>query len=179
MLNRVRCVVLNATYEPLSVISAKRALKLYHKGKVSISEKLENQFIETSTKKYPIPTQVILKEYVKARSSLHAPAKLTKRNLCVRDKWTCQYCGRKKKELRSGEYLTRDHLIPQSRGGPNVWSNVVACCNTCNNRKANYTLKEAKKLFNMELRTKPTTPTVFDIWLSSADVKIPKFLKKK
>ena len=53
---------------------------------------------------------------------------LTNRNLFGRDKNICCYCG----DLTPSEKLTRDHIIPVSKGGLNVWSNVASACKACN-----------------------------------------------
>jgi hypothetical protein len=76
---------------------------------------------------------------------------LTNRALFERDSNTCQYCG----EVFSPRQLTRDHIIPRSRGGKNVWTNVVASCFVCNSvRKRNKTPKE----WGVELLSVPYAP---------------------
>jgi 5-methylcytosine-specific restriction endonuclease McrA len=173
MLESTRCVILNASYEPLSIVSAKRGLVLVIEGKAFISEAHPNGSVRTVTKKYPLPTQVVLKQYVRSRPAMRVPAQLTQKNLFTRDGFTCQYCGRHRKELRANEFLTRDHIVPARRGGKDVWTNVVAACNACNNKKADYTLEEARQYCGMELRSKPKKPTVFDIW-AKTELAIPK-----
>ena len=72
---------------------------------------------------------------------IHVPRRfrrqVTNTFLFARDRYRCQYCGRGQTELRHREALTRDHLIPLSRGGTNEWTNVVTACSPCNTRKAN------------------------------------------
>ena len=58
--------------------------------------------------------------------------------LFARDHYTCQYCGRPAAQLRPRESLTRDHVVPLSRGGLNSWTNVVTACSACNTKKANH-----------------------------------------
>src|SRR5256886_13048157 len=55
----------------------------------------------------------------------------------------CQFCGRSQQELRHRECLTRDHLVPLSRGGTNGWNNVLTACSSCNTRKGNLLPEEA------------------------------------
>jgi 5-methylcytosine-specific restriction endonuclease McrA len=62
-------------------------------------------------------------------------AVLTNEHLFLRDGHRCAYCGRRREELGPRERLTRDHLIPRSKGGLDVWLNVVAACSSCNHRK--------------------------------------------
>jgi len=173
MLDNTRCVILNASYEPLSIVSAKRGLILVIEGKAFITEQHPNGVVRSVTKKFPLPTQIVLKEYVKSRPAYRVPAQLTQKNLFIRDNYTCQYCGRQKRDLKDSEYLTRDHVVPTRRGGKDEWNNVVTACNACNNKKADYTLNEAKEYLGMKLNTKPRRPTVFEIW-SSREIKLPK-----
>ena len=74
----------------------------------------------------------------------------SRRNLFRRDRWTCQYCGKRPES----DGLTIDHVIPRSRGGVSRWDNCVLACAECNRRKANRTPAEA----HMRLRNKPKAP---------------------
>ena len=109
---------------------------------------------------FPVPLMIALKNYIKGRRVFRTKALLTQRNLFVRDAYTCQYCGRKRSELKSNEFMTRDHVIPMAKGGRDIWTNVVTSCNNCNNKKSDYLLED----LNMELLRLPTEPTVFEIW---------------
>jgi len=172
MLNNVRCVIINPSYEPLSVVSAKRGLIMVLEGKAVMTEQHPYGMVRSPTKKFPLPIQIKLKEYIKARPAMRVPAQLTRRNLLVRDNSTCQYCGRKKKQLKSSEFMTRDHIIPTTHGGKDVWTNVVTACNKCNNKKANYSLEEIGQYFDMKLNSIPKIPTVFEIW-ANCELKLP------
>ncbi|WP_461518785.1 HNH endonuclease [Porticoccus sp.] len=70
--------------------------------------------------------------------------------LFARDGYTCMYCARS----FSAHQLTRDHIVPTSRGGKDKWQNVVSACRRCNQHKANYLLEE----INMELVALPFCP---------------------
>lgn len=154
-----RCLVLNASYEPISLIPLKRALTLLYEGKADIVEEHPTRFIHTAKDVWPFPTQIVLRKYVVARMPFRAKAKLTQRNLFIRDNYTCQYCGRHKNTLKTNEFLTRDHIFPRERGGRDTWLNVITACSSCNNKKSNYVLEE----LDMELLKEPTVPTVFEI----------------
>jgi len=154
------CVVLNATYEPISVISAKRALVMYLEGKANIVEEHPTYVVHTISSIFPLPLIIALKRLIKARLVFRQPAILTQRNLFIRDKYMCQYCGIPKADLKPHEFLTRDHVIPTARGGSDKWENVVTACNTCNNKKGNRTYDEIK----MKLLTTPKVPTIFELW---------------
>jgi 5-methylcytosine-specific restriction endonuclease McrA len=157
VIDSVRCEVLNASYDPLSIVSARRALNLCLKGKASVVEEHPELAISSGNDIWPIPTQIRLNYMVKSRP--RGNAQLTQRNLFVRDKSTCQYCGRHRSKFKQGEFLTRDHVHPQSKGGQDTWKNVVAACITCNNKKADYLLSE----IDMKLLKEPFVPTVFEI----------------
>lgn len=169
MWESVRCVVLNASFEPLAIVPAKRGIILYFEGKASIIEEHPEIVIHSPKSTWPVPTQVVLKRFVKARTTFRVPAPLTKRNLYVRDKYTCQYCGRHRKDLKNSEFLTKDHIVPRNKGGRESWENLVAACSTCNNRKADDSLEKS----GMVLSRKPYTPTIFEIW-SKASAKYVK-----
>jgi 5-methylcytosine-specific restriction endonuclease McrA len=77
----------------------------------------------------------------------HQTRALSRKNILLRDRNTCQYCC---KVMSSGE-LTLDHVMPRSRGGLSTWENLVACCHECNRRKGNHLAHEA----NMKLLREP------------------------
>ena len=155
-----RCVVLNSTYEPLTLISSRRALVLFLEGKAAILQEYE-ETVRSPSVEFNLPAVIALKSYVHGRQVYTTPAILTQRNLFVRDKWTCQYCGRSRTRLRGHEVLTRDHVKPRSRGGKDEWTNVVTSCSTCNNKKGQFLLSE---MDDMSLNKVPKKPTVFEIF---------------
>lgn len=168
MIDSVRCEVLNASYEPLHITSGKRALVLYLKGKAEILQEHASYMVITDNDVFPVPTQIRLFRMVKSRPTTRLPALLSQRNLFIRDRYTCQYCGRYKSELKGSEFLTRDHVIPRSRGGEDKWTNVVTACSKCNNKKADFLLEE----IGMTLLKEPKTPTIFEIWSKSSSKRI-------
>jgi 5-methylcytosine-specific restriction endonuclease McrA len=159
-LDTTRCVVLNATYEPITIVSSKRALILFLEGKAMIVEEHPELVVRSPSQTFPVPTSIVLKHFVKGRMVFRTKALLTQRNLFIRDQYTCQYCGRNKQQLRSSEFLTRDHVIPRHMGGRDIWENVVTCCNSCNNKKAYHLLED----INMTLLKVPSSPTIFELW---------------
>jgi 5-methylcytosine-specific restriction endonuclease McrA len=162
-----RCVVLNASYEPLSIITAKRALILIFEGKAEVVEEHPYLVVRSVKTSHKVPIMVALKKFVKCRKIFQSKASLTQKNLFTRDNHTCQYCGRHKNKLRSFEFLTRDHVHPEYLGGKSTWENLVTACSTCNNKKANYLLEH----INMPLLKKPTTPTIFELWMKHSKKK--------
>ncbi len=54
----------------------------------------------------------------------HQTRALSRKNILMRDRYTCQYCQRALPYVE----LTLDHVIPRSRAGESTWENLVACC---------------------------------------------------
>jgi 5-methylcytosine-specific restriction endonuclease McrA len=128
-------LVLNASYEPVNVCAARRALVLVLKGVASAEETSSHQ-VNSSRNSVGLPSVIRLLEY---RRIPHQSRALSRKNILMRDRYTCQYCH---KVFPSGE-LTLDHVIPRSRAGETTWENLVACCHPCNNRKGSRTPEEA------------------------------------
>jgi len=103
---------------------------------VASAEELAPGLLSSRRVAFPLPSVIRLLEY---RRIPHQSRALSRKNIMMRDKYTCQYCH---KVFNSAE-LTLDHVIPRSRGGETSWENLVASCNPCNNRKGNRTPDEA------------------------------------
>lgn len=137
-------LVLNASYEPINICGARRALVLVLKG-VARTEEEQGAILHAARVRVPMPSVIRLLEY---RRIPHQTRALSRKNILLRDRNTCQYCG---VVMNSGE-LTLDHVQPRSRGGLSTWENLVACCHTCNRRKGNHLLNE---LTEMKLLREP------------------------
>jgi 5-methylcytosine-specific restriction endonuclease McrA len=140
-------LVLNATFEPLNVVSLRRAVVLLLKEKAEVIEaaraKIRSERLALET-----PLVIRLVYYVRVPHRLLMP--LARRTVLARDQYRCQYCG---SEPPKGQ-LTLDHVLPRSRGGEHTWENVVAACIPCNQRKGDRTLQEA----GMTLLSEPSRP---------------------
>jgi 5-methylcytosine-specific restriction endonuclease McrA len=139
-------LVLNASYEPINICAARRALVLVLKG-VASAEEESHAHIHSARQSLRVPSVIRLLEY---RRIPHQTRALSRKNILLRDRNTCQYCS---VVLPSSE-LTLDHVIPRSRGGSSTWENLVACCHGCNRRKGNRMLHE---LDDMKLLREPRT----------------------
>jgi 5-methylcytosine-specific restriction endonuclease McrA len=139
-------LVLNSSYEPLNVCSVRRACVLVFKGRAEVVEEYE-QPLHSASDTYARPHVIRLVRYVRIPRSIKR--KISRRVLFARDGWRCGYCGSR------SSTLTLDHIVPRSRGGESIWENVVASCASCNHRKGDRLLEEAK----MELRVSPRPPT--------------------
>ena len=138
-------LVLNRNYEPLNLVSAKRAIVLLMKGKAEMVKPANGLVIHAARETIPVPSVVRLMVYARRPP---ARVRLNRRSILIRDDYTCQYCGYR------GPGLTIDHVIPKDRGGKTDWDNLVACCTRCNSKKGNRTPEEA----GMTLRKKPRKP---------------------
>ncbi|MFP3870678.1 MAG: HNH endonuclease [Syntrophobacteria bacterium] len=141
-------LLLNATYEPLRVISWKRAITLLTRGKVEVLETYERE-VRSVTLAIRLPSVIRLLHLVRFRE--HS-VRFSRQNIYIRDKYQCQYCG---KTLNPCE-LTYDHVVPKSLGGKTAWENIVTCCLLCNKKKGGRTPEQAK----MCLVRRPKRPTV-------------------
>lgn len=158
-----KVIQLNSDYQILTVISLKKAVsKLISNKAVVILEDKDKPFLHPSLNIKP-PLIIALKKYVYVP---YVMFKITKKNILLRDRSTCQYCGVK---LGKRSYTTIDHVIPKSHKDfpGNTWENLVACCSKCNNRKGNKTPSEA----NMKLLKEPIRPTVEDLVISDRILK--------
>jgi 5-methylcytosine-specific restriction endonuclease McrA len=134
------CLALNASYEPLTILPVKRALRLVIDRKAEILEVDDTKVFRSEKRNIPCPIVIRLVRFV------HVPRKfrrqVTNTFLFARDAYRCQYCGRHRSQLRGREFLTRDHVVPMSLGGLNNWENVVTACSPCNNRKGSHLPEE-------------------------------------
>jgi 5-methylcytosine-specific restriction endonuclease McrA len=123
------CLALNASFEPLTIIPVRRALRLVidRKAEAHVPRRLRRQVTNTF--------------------------------LFARDGYSCQYCGRHRRDLGHRESLTRDHIVPLSRGGDNQWANVVTACSRCNLRKGNRLPAEC----GMKLHSNPSVPNAVEL----------------
>jgi len=128
-------LVLNASYEPINVCAARRAIILVLKG-VAMTEEVNGHFLHAARMAMRLPSVIRLLEY---RRIPHQTRALSRKNILLRDRSTCQYCS----EIMPAGELTLDHVIPRSRGGLSTWENLVACCHPCNRRKSNQLPHEA------------------------------------
>ncbi|MET7767269.1 HNH endonuclease [Nocardia sp. NPDC005366] len=128
-----RVLLLNATYEPLTALSARRAVVLLICDKAdAVHHNDEGPVVHSAEAAVPVPSVIRLRNYVHVPYRARVP--MTRAALMHRDRYRCGYCG--------GKAETIDHVIPRSRGGEHSWENCVASCAPCNHRKADKLLSE-------------------------------------
>ena len=119
-----RTLILNATYQPLSIASAKRSISLLLSNKINVI-KNSNFEIRSESSTITIPKVAALNYYVKAPYARRVA--LNRENIFIRDKYICQYCGNQAESI--------DHIIPKQKGGKDSWENLIIACSPCNSRK--------------------------------------------
>lgn len=144
-----RVLVLNASYEALAEVPADRAIILVISGAATTLTVREPYFpIRSQRVEIALPEAILLARYV------HLPdlgivrdeGRATNAGVLRRDRNRCGYCAK--------VAHTIDHIRPRSRGGPNTWANLIACCAGCNTTKADRTPEEA----GMRLLWEPKAP---------------------
>ncbi|WP_319450945.1 MULTISPECIES: HNH endonuclease [unclassified Mycobacterium] len=142
---RRRVLLLNSTYEPLTALSARRAVVMVLCGKADVVHADPSApEVCSESRAITVPTVIRLRSYVRVPYRARIP--MTRAALMHRDRFRCAYCGSKAD--------TVDHVVPRSRGGEHSWENCVAACATCNHRKADRMLAE----LGWTLRSVPLPP---------------------
>ena len=143
-----RTLLLNASYEPLHIVSWKKAINLLFSGKVEVLAEYDRQ-IRSVSFSIKLPSVIRLLRYIRIKRN-HHHVKFSRINIYTRDDFTCQYCG----VHFESEDLTFDHVIPAGMGGDKSWDNIVTCCFQCNRKKGGRTPQQAR----MRLIRQPRAP---------------------
>lgn len=138
-------LVLDVSFTPIARVSWQHAITLFFKGSCRIIESYEDE-IHSVTMAIKIPAVIQLTRHFNRRKAI----KFSRGNIYMRDQCVCQYCGNKK----STRALTYDHVVPRVQGGKTTWTNIVTCCQKCNQTKAGRTPQQAK----MKLLKAPEKP---------------------
>lgn len=125
-------LLLNASYDPLRIITLKRAVILVMQDKAEIVEE-GNGEVRSQKVRLRRPSVIRLKYYVNVPFRTKMP--LNNRNVLIRDKYECAYCNDRRA-------TTVDHVVPRAKGGRHEWTNVVAACARCNSKKSDKMLSE-------------------------------------
>jgi 5-methylcytosine-specific restriction endonuclease McrA len=141
-------LVLNASYEAINICNLRRAIVLIFKGVACVEEEMDHE-ISSPSMVIKAPAVIRLLKYVRIPYKV---VRFSRRNVLLRDRYRCQYCGRE----YASSFLTLDHVVPISQGGKTQWDNVVTACKTCNTKKGNRKPSEAA----MTLLRSPKAPPV-------------------
>lgn len=149
-------LVLNASFEPLQIVTWQRAIQLLFQGKVEVIEESELE-VRTVRLTIRVPAVLRLLEYIPLKKRKQV-VRFSRTNVFIRDQHRCQYCGQKFNKT----HLTLDHVRPVVQGGGKSWENIVTACKPCNQRKGGRTPQQAK----MGLVRTPFRPT----WLPATAI---------
>lgn len=159
-----RCVKLNASWEPVEIISWWKACSITYfcdepKADILWTYPEENK-IRAQHESWAYPSIIVLKAYSRRKPKKKVTPGL--KAILVRDMYTCAYCGDKLTNT-SG---TRDHVIPESKGGPTTWENLVACCKDCQQKKKDHFCKDVR----MYPKWTPKEPLFTERFLNSVRI---------
>lgn len=155
-------LLLNASFEPLRVVSVRRGLGLVLSGKADLIAPQDGQVVRsTGGLVFDVPAVIRLRTMV--RVPFQATVPLSRRALLARDEHRCQVAGCN----RSGQ--TVDHVIPRSRGGRHEWTNVTLMCVRHNSQKGDRLLGE----LGWRLRSEPRAPRGVLVLLARAGMQAP------
>lgn len=150
-------LVLNATYEPLGVVPARRAVCLVLCDKADI---VEDDGSVVRSERLAVAAPLVIKLRYVVKVPFNRSTAMSRRAIFARDEHRCGYCG--------GPADSIDHVMPRSRGGLNVWENVIAACRPCNLSKRDRTPEEA----GMRLSKKPRAPRELS-WIVFSVPRVP------
>lgn len=157
-----RVLKLSQSFEPIEIISWKRAINLIFREKAEIIKEYE---IELRSPKRTIKMPAVVR-LIRGFKRPRKRVKFNTQNIILRDRFRCMYCGKK---FPASE-LTKDHVIPRAQGGETSWENIVCCCVRCNDKKRDRTPQQA----NMKLKKVPVKPDwVPSIALHLAKMRVP------
>ena len=139
----MKALVLNASYEPLSVVPVRRAVVLVLRNSADVVAS-NGKIWRSERINLASPSVIRLRKFVKVPYARRVP--LNRRGVFLRDSHLCQYCNRAAENI--------DHVVPKTQGGTHTWENVVASCRRCNTKKGGRTPDQA----GLQLRHKPTVP---------------------
>ncbi|MBN21655.1 MAG: HNH endonuclease [Bdellovibrionaceae bacterium] len=155
---RTQSLVLNASFEPLNIVSWQRGIQLLFQGKVEVIEESDEEIRSVSIT-MKIPSVLRLIEYVPLKRKTHT-VRFSRENIFLRDSYKCGYCQKK----FTKKYLTLDHVVPVVQNGRKTWENIVTSCMTCNQKKGGRTPREAR----MKLHITPREPK----WLPATTLQL-------
>jgi 5-methylcytosine-specific restriction endonuclease McrA len=134
-MENIAVLKLDSSFKPIEVITWEEAFLLTWLKKAWAVE-YSDKWVHSATKAFQIPSVIVLFQYIDEK---FFTLPCTRKNILIRDENRCQYCA---KSFREAD-LTIDHVIPKSKGGNSRWTNVVAACKPCNQKKRDYLIEDA------------------------------------
>jgi len=126
---------LDSSFKPVEIITWEEAVVLVWLKKAWTVENTD-KWVHSARRAFQVPSIIVLFRYVDEKL-FTLPC--TRKNILIRDENRCQYCVKQFKHFE----LTIDHVIPRSKGGTHTWSNLVAACKSCNQKKRDYLVENS------------------------------------
>jgi len=145
--DNISVLKLDSSFKPVEIISWEEAFLLTWLNKAWAAE-YSDQWVHSATEAFQIPSIIVLFRYIEEK---FFTLPCTRTNIMIRDEKVCQYCL---DAFRESE-LTIDHVIPRSKGGKTIWTNVVMACKPCNQQKRDLLLENT----TLKLRSLPKKPS--------------------
>jgi 5-methylcytosine-specific restriction endonuclease McrA len=143
-----KILILNESYMPINITTHKKVIKMIAQEKLDVIEVYNNEYYHNGFPKNP--SVVRLRHTIKMGKTRKIYKEFNRRNVLERDNYRCQYCSK----LIDHKTMHWDHVIPREQGGPTNYTNIVACCLKCNQKKENKSLDKS----GMKLKCTPEAP---------------------
>jgi 5-methylcytosine-specific restriction endonuclease McrA len=166
-MHNIAVLKLDSAFKPIEVISWEEAVVLTWLKKAWAVE-YSDKWVHSAKEAFQIPSVIVLFRYIDEK---FFTLPCTRKNILLRDENRCQYCA---KCFREGD-LTIDHVLPRSKGGTSQWSNVVAACRLCNQKKSNYLIENAPVSLIRRPR-KPSYRSIIKKRIKNANLKWNEYL---
>lgn len=132
-------LILNASYEPLKIVTWKRGVLLYFSEKIDVLHWYSGIQIHSISQVFDVPSVIRLKQFYRPKRHQKHGVGFSRQYVFLRDDYQCQYCYK----VFAAKELTLDHVVPLYQGGITTWENVVSCCKRCNQLKGARTPEQA------------------------------------
>jgi len=172
------CLILDKRYYPFLIVNYKKSFLMSLRDDINVLVYHPTEHLHTVHYSYPLPVVIQIDEVIDEKIVYVHPSR---RLIFIRDDYICQYCGKPVSERNA----TVDHVIPKSQGGPWSWTNLVTCCEKCNQAKGNQIWQPLNKpkrpepfIIMLQKHLKQLDLTTFDIWRNWLPIKLRKFAEK-
>jgi 5-methylcytosine-specific restriction endonuclease McrA len=166
-MNNISVLKLDSSFKPIEIISWEEAFLLTWLNKAWAAE-YSDHWVHSAKETFQIPSVIVLFKYIEEK---FFTLPCTRKNIMIRDENHCQYCRQRFRETD----LTIDHVIPRSKGGKTIWTNVVMACKPCNQQKKDLLL-ENSSLTLMRRPQKPSYRSIIKKRIKTSNVKWKEYL---
>ena len=166
-MDNISVLKLDSAFKPIELISWEEAFLLTWLKKAYAVE-YSDKWVHSAQKTFQIPSVIVLFRYIDEK---FFTLPCTRKNVLLRDENRCQYCANRFRE----KDLTIDHVIPKSKGGSSRWTNVVAACKPCNQKKRDFLVENAPVSL-IRLPKKPSYRSIIRKRVGGANIRWKEYL---